>query len=399
MPIPAQPNVPHLSGERFRVLYRIQATDESTARQIGRGIALEQTVELPDELVPAGDIAVHIVGQIESLTTALTPNPSPERRGRLGEGSFDVTISYAGECAGTGLTQLLNVIFGNTSMQPGVQVRQLDLPESITRAFKGPRFGVAGLRERLGVHDRPLLMTALKPMGLGAAALAEVAYAFALGGIDLIKDDHGLANQVFCPFEERAARCAEAVGRANRETGRNCLYAPNITAPVDEIMTRARYAKSVGAGALEISYGLAGYDAMRMVAADDSIGLPILAHPALSGSFVSTATSGMATGVTFGQLVRLAGGDVSVFVSYGGRFPYTKEDCQGVIDGCTRPMGHIAPIMSAPGGGMTLDRMPELKAFYPFDTTFLVAGGLYATDDLTANAAAFARAVASSQKG
>jgi len=98
------------------------------------------------------------------------------------------------------LTQLLNVIFGNTSMQPGIQVRRLDLPESITRTFKGPRFGSAGLRERLNVHDRPLLATALKPMGMNATDLADRAYAFALGGIDLIKDDHGLANQVFCPF-------------------------------------------------------------------------------------------------------------------------------------------------------------------------------------------------------
>jgi ribulose-bisphosphate carboxylase large chain len=386
MPIPAQLTVPHLSGERFRVLYRVQAADETAARQIGRGIALEQTVELPDELVPAGEIAAHIVGQIEDITPAAHPaNPAVE--------GYDLTISYAVECAGTGLTQLLNVIFGNTSMQPGVQVRRLDLPGSITQQFKGPRFGIAGLRERLGVHNRPLLMTALKHMGLRPAALAEAAYAFALGGIDLIKDDHGLANQVFCPFEERAARCAEAVARANRETGRTCLYAPNITAPLDEIGKRGRYAQSVGAGALEISYGLTGYDAMRLLAEDDSLGLPIIAHPALSGSFVTSAHNGMAHRVTYGQLVRLAGGDISVFVSYGGRFPYTKEDCQGVIDGCTAPMSHLKPIMTAPGGGMTLARMPEMRGFYPFDTAFLVAGGLYAGDDLVANARAFAQAV------
>ena len=50
-------------------------------------------------------------------------------------------------------------------------------------------------------------------MGLSATDLAELAYRFALGGIDLIKDDHGLTNQPFCPFEERVRRCAEAVAR------------------------------------------------------------------------------------------------------------------------------------------------------------------------------------------
>lgn len=379
MSLPTLSTIPHLSGERFAVVYRIIAEDEAAARKIARGIALEQTVELPDELVPGGDIAAHIVGQIEDVTPR--------------DGTFDVRISYAVECAGTGLTQLLNVIFGNTSMQAGIRVQRLELTDAITRHFRGPRFGVAGLRERLGVHDRPLLATALKPMGLSADALAQIAYQFALGGIDIIKDDHGLANQIFCSFEERTARCAEAVARANRETGRSCLYAPNVTAPHDEIARRARFAKDAGAGALEISYGLTGFDAMRMLADDDGLALPILAHPALSGSFVASHSIGMAPYVTWGQLVRLAGGDISIFVSYGGRFPYTQEDCREVIAGCTVAMGGITPIFPAPSGGMTLARMPELRAFYPFETTFLVAGGLYSGGELAANARAFAQAV------
>jgi len=43
--------------------------------------------------------------------------------------------------------------------------------------------------------------------------------------------------------------------------------------------------------------------------------------------------------------------------------------------------------------------MPELLAFYPFDTAFLVAGGLYSGDDLTANARAFASVVSARKKG
>lgn len=368
-----------LSGERFHVVYRIRGGDESAARRVAHGIALEQTVELPDELVPDGDIAAHIVGQIEAVAPA-------------GD-AFDVTISYAVECAGTGLTQLLNVIFGNTSMQPGIQVRQLALPDAITRTLRGPRFGSAGLRELLGVHERPLLATALKPMGLSADALAQRAYAFALGGIDIIKDDHGLANQAFCTFEERTAACSAAVARANRETGFRCLYAPNVTAPHDEIIRRARFARDAGAGALEISCFLTGLDAMRMLADDDTLALPILAHPALSGSFVAAPGSGIAHRVLYGQLVRLAGGDISIFVSYGGRFPYTEEDCRAVVTGCTEAMGTLKPIFPAPSGGMTLARMPELRAFYGFDTAYLVAGGLYDGDDLTASARAFAQSV------
>ncbi len=377
MPPPQNTQLPGLSGERFRVVYEIFHDDVDA---VAAGIALEQTVELPATLVPSGDVAAHIVGQIEEIVP--------------GVGSAQVTISYAVESAGTGLTQLLNVVFGNTSMQNGIVAVRMDLPQRILDAYAGPRFGVKGLRERLNVPDRPLVGTAIKPMGIRPAQCAQIAYAFALGGLDIIKDDHGLANQPFCPFEDRARLCAEAVARANAETGRNALYVPNVTAPVDEIRERAHFAKSVGAGGVMVSWGLNGFDAMRSLAEDDDLALPVLAHPALSGSFVASEQNGMSHRITYGQLMRLSGADATIFVTFGGRFPYTQAQCRSVVDGCTEPMGDLRPILPMPGGGMTLQRIPELRAFYGDDVIFLVAGGLYGhSDDLVENARAFARLV------
>jgi len=217
------PSLPlKLSGERFRVVYRIVG-DAAEARDKAHAICLEQTVEFPGELVPPGDIRDQIVGRIESFEP-------------IGAQRCEAVISYAIETSGFELPQLLNVVFGNTSIKPGVRVERLDLPQSLLRWFGGPRFGRAGLRAWLDVPQRPLLCTALKPMGLPAAALAELAYQFALGGIDVIKDDHGLADQPFAPFRERVQRCADAVARANGETGYRCIYMPNITAPADVIM-------------------------------------------------------------------------------------------------------------------------------------------------------------------
>ncbi|MEL6150657.1 MAG: RuBisCO large subunit C-terminal-like domain-containing protein [Chloroflexota bacterium] len=377
MPFPQNTQLPGLSGERFHVQYRIYSGD---VEAIAQGIALEQTVELPAALVPSGDVQAQIVGQIESI--------------EAGEGSALVTISYAVETAGTGLPQLMNVVFGNTSMQSDIQVMRMDLPESITRQFRGPRYGISGLRELLHAPTRPLLATALKPVGLSAGQLAEIAYQFALGGIDIIKDDHGLANQPFCPFEERVRECADAVRRANAQTGRNALYMPNVTAPYDELRDRARFAKANGAGGVMVSWGLVGFDALRVLADDDDLPLPVLAHPALSGSFVASERNGMAHTVTYGQLMRLAGADAVIFVNYGGRFPYTEAQCKQVIIGCTEPMGHLRSIFPMPGGGMTLDRIPELHRFYGDDVVFLVAGGLYGySDDFIENTRTFANLI------
>lgn len=351
-----------LSGERFSVIYRITGSQEE-ASEIAKGICLEQTVEFPGDLVPEGTIKEAIVGRIEELQA--------DR-----EGSCWAVISYAVETAGEELTQLLNVIFGNSSIKPGIRVEDLVLPDTILQQFKGPRFGREGLRQLLKVPERPLLFTAVKPMGLSPADLGELAYQFALGGIDIIKDDHGLADQRFSPFEERVQRCAEGVQKANEKTGYHCIYMPNITAPAGEVKRRAYFAKEAGAGALLISPGLTGLDVMRELAEDDRLGLPIFSHPAFQGSYV-LGNSGIAHGVLFGQINRLAGADAAIFPNYGGRFSFSREECREIADGTAVVMGHIKPIFPCPAGGMSLANVPDAIQLYGNEVVFLIGGGLF----------------------
>jgi ribulose-bisphosphate carboxylase large chain len=146
-----------LSGERMVVTYLLAGSEtEAVAR--AKDICIEQTVEFPEDLVPDGFIRDEIVGRIESLAAA-------------GPGRWRAEISYAIESTGLELLQLLNVTFGNISMKPGVRVERLALPEALLKAFRGPRFGRAGLRRLLGITSRPLICTAIKPMGLSAAQL------------------------------------------------------------------------------------------------------------------------------------------------------------------------------------------------------------------------------------
>ena len=367
------------SGERFSVTYRIFGS-EKDARAKAEDICIEQTVEFPADEVPKGIIKDQVFGRIELFE-------------RLDKDSFKVIISYAVEIAAGELTQLLNVIFGNSSIKPGIRVEYLDLPEPLLKNFKGPRFGRSGLRKLLNKPHRPLLSTAIKPMGLSCGELADLAYQFAVGGMDLIKDDHGLTNQCCSPFEERVKRCAEAVQRARRETGRPSLYIANITAPHSDVMKRARFAKKAGAGGLMVAPGIVGFDLMRELADDGSVALPVLTHPALQGSFV-TSRNGISHGVIFGQLARLAGADATIFPNFGGRFSFSREECKEIVKGTSVPMGHMKSIFPAPGGGMSLDRVPEMLETYGQDLIFLIGGGLFRhSPDLVENCRYFRKMV------
>jgi ribulose-bisphosphate carboxylase large chain len=352
-----------LSGERFRVVYTL-AGEEAAAHRQADAICVEQTVEFPADLLPAGPISDGIVGHLEAFA-------------RADAGHWTATVSYAVEIAGDELTQLLNVVFGNISIMPGIRVERLELPDALLAAYRGPRFGRAGLRELLDVPARPLVCTALKPLGLSPAQLAELAYQYALGGVDLIKDDHGLADQPFCRYEERVARCAEAVARGNAETGRRCLYLPNVTAPADRLLGHARFARDAGAGGLLIAPGLVGFDEVRRLAADDRLALPILSHPALLGSFVVHPDLGMSHYALFGQIARLAGADACIFPNYGGRFSFARQDCRRLAQGTAAPLGALRPIFPVPAGGMTLERVAEMRAFYGDDLILLIGGNLH----------------------
>ena len=365
---------------RFTVTYRILGS-RAEAQAKASDICVEQSIEFPLHLVRSRRIKDKVVGKLLSLR-------------KCGTGAFAAEVGYAEETAAGELSQFLNVLFGNTSLKPGIRVESFSLTPRLRRVFPGPRFGVKGLRALTGVKRRPLICSALKPMGLDARALAHLAYRFARGGVDLIKDDHGLSDQVYAPFDERVARVSEAVARANSETGLACLYAPNVTAGPDHVLERGRTARRRGAGALIVSPGLAGFPAVLALREDPLVGLPILSHPALIGGFTVDANSGIAHRALYGLLTRVAGADATIFPNYGGRFSFTQADCQQIIAGCSESFGGLAPCYPAPGGGITMDRVPELCDFYGPDVIFLMGGGLAgAGDDLEENCRTFRRLV------
>ncbi len=160
------------------VTYRFTGEDPKSLADV---IRAEQTIEFPYELAPAW-IQQEVVGKVEEIS-------STDKSSHL------ITISYNPDVTGGELNQFLNVLWGNVSLFPNVRIVDLKLPNSFLAKFSGPRFGISGLRKLLGAETRPLVSTALKPMGSDAKTLAEMARTLALAGFDLIKDDHSLANQ------------------------------------------------------------------------------------------------------------------------------------------------------------------------------------------------------------
>jgi ribulose-bisphosphate carboxylase large chain len=345
--------------DRIFVTYRFTGEDPKSLADL---IRAEQTIEFPYELAAAW-IQQEVVGQVEEIS-------STDKSSHL------ITISYNPDVTGGELNQFLNVLWGNVSLFPGVKVVDLKLPDSFLARFTGPRFGISGLRELLGVQSRPLVSTALKPMGSDAKTLAEMARTLALAGFDLIKDDHSLANQPWATWAERVTLISRAVREANQETGGSSVYAPSLNLPFDQIVDAAHTAKSLGAGALLILPGITGFDSLRKIAADDSIALPIQGHPSMLGSLITSQSEGISHGIALGTLMRLAGADITIFPNVGGRFAFTSEHCLDIAERSREKLGTLKPIFVSPAGGMNLERIPEMIKMYGNDSALLIGGAL-----------------------
>ncbi len=365
--------------QRMTAIYRVRS-DAGTIEARARAIAVEQSVEMPLDAISSEAVLRDIAGEVHGIA-------------ELAPGLFEVRIGLAVAAMGGDAGQLINMLFGNTSLQDDVTLHDAGIPDALAVQFGGPNLGIAGLRELCGAGARALTCTALKPQGLPPEELAALAGRLASGGIDFIKDDHGLADQAYSRFADRVRACAAAVRRANDETGACTCYVPNVSGDLNSAAAQIELAMEVGIKGVLIEpmiVGLANFHRLTR----DFPAVAFFAHPAMAGA------SRIAPPLLLGKLFRLFGADVTIYPNHGGRFSYTLETCKAIADEARRPSETLQPCMPAPAGGMTLARVPELLDFYGPDTMLLIGGSLLsAKGKLTEEAAAFAARVAGHFEG
>ncbi len=277
------------------------------------------------------------------------------------------------------LPALLTCTFGKLSMDGKIRLVDLTLPPHFAVAFAGPKLGVEGVRERLGVHGRPLLMSIFKScVGLTLAELAEGFFQQALGGVDLIKDDEIFFNDSEAPFEQRLEACLKAGERARRETGQAVLYAINLTGPVHQLPEKARRAVRLGANALLINVLPYGFDLLQRLAEDPEITVPLVAHPALAGALYPSDDYGIAAPLLLGTLMRLAGADLVLFPSPYGGMALERSEALDLASRLTDKsyLPH-RPAFPVPSAGIHPGMAPHMLDDFGLDVVINAGGGIH----------------------
>ncbi len=187
------------------------------------------------------------------------------------------------------------------------KVRLLDvyIPKCVAAKFNGPKFGIEGVRDILGVYDRPLILQIIKPkMGMTPEETAAQVYQSALGGADLCKDDEMCSELANCPFDARLEAVLKALEKAEQETGEKTLYMVSITDEVSRVREKALRAVQAGATGLLMAYPV-GLSALKVVADDPEISAPILWHVSHMLGMLPTMSF-----TVLAKLARLCGADM-----------------------------------------------------------------------------------------
>ncbi|KAF0246522.1 MAG: ribulose-bisphosphate carboxylase large [Planctomycetota bacterium] len=300
-------------------------------------------------------VSLKVLGDLPR-PSAPTPfdGPGPWRR-------CEAVLAHAIENFGAKIPTLLSVLLGEGAFYaPGIaaiRLTDIALPDAYAAQFPGPQFGVKGLRELLGVRDRPFFIGVVKPnIGLSPAEFAALAEEGWRGGLDAAKDDEMLPDTAWSPLADRARLCGEARKRAESATGERKLYVANITDEIGSLRPLHDNAVRGGANALLLNSIPLGLPATRYVR--EFAQVPIFSHFAMSAALTRGPSVGVDSSVLT-LLQRLAGGDVILFPGTGARMRTTYDEVRANIDACRRPLGPIAPSLPVPGGS---SRPPDVPA-------------------------------------
>ena len=266
-------------------------------------------------------------------------------------------------------------VFGLRALR-NLRLNDINFPAKLLRSFKGPKYGIPGVRRLLKVKDRPLVGTIIKPkLGLVTKDHARVAYEAWVGGCDVVKDDENLGSQSFNRFENRLRKTLESRDKAEAETGEKKVYLVNVTSETKEMLRRAQLVEDQGGEYVMVDVLTCGYSALQTLRNQD-FNLILHAHRAGHAAFTKNPKHGISMRV-ISKLMRIIGCDQLHVGTVVGKMFETREE---VLENCTalrEPLSRIKTVLPVASGGLHPGSVPSLLEIFGKDFVIQAGGGIH----------------------
>ncbi len=292
-----------------------------------------------------------------------------------------VTISWSLANFGANLPVLCSTLMGNLyelRQFTGIKLIDIQLPDSYTTHFRGPKFGIEGTAKLISSQAKtPLVGTIIKPsVGLTIEDTADLVRRLAEAGIDFIKDDELMGSTLNSPFADRVHAIMEVLKNHQDKTGKKVMYAFNISDEMDNMLRNYDTIVNAGGSCAMVSLYSVGLTAVKRIA--DIGQLTIHGHRNGWGMLNRHPLLGV-TFSAYQKLWRLAGVDQLHVNGIRNKFWESDESVVKSIKACLAPMEGIRPALpvlsSGQWGGQAIDTFKLTQAT---DYLYLAGGGIMA---------------------
>ena len=294
------------------------------------------------------------------------------------------------------LASFLTLTIGNNQGMGDVEYGKMHdfwMPPDFLRLFDGPATDISDLWRVLGrpvVNGGFIVGTIIKPkLGLRPQPFARAAYDFWLGG-DFIKNDEPQGNQVFARLKETITAVADAMRRAQDDSGQAKLFSANITADdYREMIARGEFIlETFAENADHVAFLVDGYVAGPTAITTARRQFPnqyLHYHRAGHGAVTSPQAKRGYTAFVLGKMARLQGASgIHVGTMSHGKMEGESDDRAIAYmierDSADGPFYHqewqgMRPTTPIISGGMNALRLPGFFANLGHSNLILTAGG------------------------
>jgi ribulose-bisphosphate carboxylase large chain len=303
-----------------------------------------------------------------------------------------VKIAYPIELFEPGnMPQILSSIAGNVFGMKAVKSLRLEdvsWPQKLIKSFRGPQFGIKGIRKIFDVWDRPLTATVPKPkVGMNTEEYCRVAYQLWKSGIDFVKNDENLTSQNFINFYKTTEKILKIRDKVEKETGEKKMYLANVSSETEEMIKRATFVKDCGGEIVMIDMLTIGWAALQTLREKcKDLGLALYSHRAFHASFSRNPKHGMSM-LCVADIGRLIGvdtlhiGGMGKLVSPKDEIFILKENLEKKIVKeenhiLAKNWQNIKSVFPVSSGGLHPGIIPRLIKLLGKDIILQVGGGV-----------------------
>jgi len=371
--------------ERITATYYIETPYQlEKAAQVLAGEQSSGTfVAVPGE---TEELKSRFAARVEKITPLETVTEPAIPGAKSATGTYQramIEVSWSIENFGYNLPVLISTLQGNLyeiTQFTGLKLMDIELPDSYSKVFRGPKFGIQGCRDLTQAYNRPLIGTIIKPsIGMSPEQTAELVKTLAEAGIDFVKDDELMGSSANSPFDKRVNAIMKVINDYADKTGKKVMYAFNVSDEIDAM--QRNYEKVVNAGG---SCGMISLNSVGISAAKKICDFGELAihghrngwgmmnrHPLLGIEFPA-----------YQKLWRLAGVDQLHVNGIQNKFWESDDSVVRSIEACLKPMFGGFSVLPVVSSGQWGGQAPETyRRTQTVDLLYMAGGGIMAHPD------------------